>query len=152
MRHHKSGIVYTCTNRIYSTKKYFYVSLGNNFFTVFLWWPLSCGGPGQLQVCSLQGTAISSIHGNVVSLTSILNRGQHSNPAAVSTHRPEPQWCRTEQECRLGWQCRQDRLAHDCSRQLLTDLAKTMPHTLPSSNCFNTGATQFYKLSPVMTY
>ena len=42
MRHHKSSIVYTCTNRIYRPKKYFYVSLGNNFFTVF------CGGPGQL--------------------------------------------------------------------------------------------------------
>ena len=24
---------------------YFYVSLGNNFVTVFLWRPLSCGGP-----------------------------------------------------------------------------------------------------------
>ena len=28
-------------------KKYFYVSLGNNFL-LFLWRPLSCGGPGQL--------------------------------------------------------------------------------------------------------
>jgi len=33
--------VYTCN----SFKKYFYVSLGNNFSTVFLWRPLSCGGP-----------------------------------------------------------------------------------------------------------
>jgi len=29
-------IVYTGTNRIYRPKKYFYVSLGDNFFTVFL--------------------------------------------------------------------------------------------------------------------
>jgi len=44
----KSSIVYTCTNRIYSRpKKYFYVSLDNNFL-LFLWRPLSCGGPGQL--------------------------------------------------------------------------------------------------------
>ena len=26
-------------------KKYLYVSLGNNFFTVFLWRPFSCGCP-----------------------------------------------------------------------------------------------------------
>ena len=29
---------------------FFNVSLGNNFFNVFLWRPLSCGGPGP--VCS----------------------------------------------------------------------------------------------------
>ena len=33
--------------QIISFKKYFYVSLGNNFF-LFLWRPPSCGGPGQL--------------------------------------------------------------------------------------------------------
>ena len=47
MRHHKSSIVHKCANRIYRPKKYFYVSLGNNFYC-FLWRPLSCGGPGQL--------------------------------------------------------------------------------------------------------
>ena len=31
-----------------SFKKYFYVSVGNNFFTVFVEAPYSCGGPGQL--------------------------------------------------------------------------------------------------------
>ena len=34
--------------QIISFKKYFYVSLGNNFFTVFVEAPPSCGGPGQL--------------------------------------------------------------------------------------------------------
>jgi len=29
----------------YQFQKVFYVSLCNNFFTVFLWRPLSCGGP-----------------------------------------------------------------------------------------------------------
>jgi len=48
MRHHKSIKVYTCTNRIYRPKKYFYVSLGSNFLLFFSWRPLSCGGPGQL--------------------------------------------------------------------------------------------------------
>jgi len=33
--------------QIISFIKYIYVSLGNNFF-LFLWRPLSCGGPGQL--------------------------------------------------------------------------------------------------------
>jgi len=50
MRHRKSSIVYTCRSyqQNLQTKKYFYVSLGNNFLTVFLWRLLSCGGPGQL--------------------------------------------------------------------------------------------------------
>ena len=34
--------------QIISFKKYFYVSLGNNFFTVLVEAPYSCGGPGQL--------------------------------------------------------------------------------------------------------
>jgi len=33
--------------QIISFKKYFYVSVGSNCFTVF-WSPPSCGGPGQL--------------------------------------------------------------------------------------------------------
>ena len=33
--------------QVISFKKYYYVSLGNNFVTV-LWRPPSCGGPGQL--------------------------------------------------------------------------------------------------------
>jgi len=32
----------------YQFQKVFYVSLGNNFFTVFVEAPPSCGGPGQL--------------------------------------------------------------------------------------------------------
>jgi len=44
MRHHKSSIVYTCN----SFKKYFYVSLGNNFSTVFCGGPLVVEAPGQL--------------------------------------------------------------------------------------------------------
>ena len=34
--------------QIISFKKYFYVSLGNNFFYCFCGGPPSCGGPGQL--------------------------------------------------------------------------------------------------------
>jgi len=63
MRDYKSSIVYTCNNRIYRpgtirdlafAKSLIYLVksiclnselFNNNFFTVFLWRPLSCGGP-----------------------------------------------------------------------------------------------------------
>jgi len=57
MAHHKSSIVYTCTNRIYRPKKYFYVSLGNNF-TVFCGSPLVVEALGNCPVCSLLNPAL----------------------------------------------------------------------------------------------
>jgi len=43
---HINAVTYTLfLFQIISFKKYFYVSLGINFFIVFLWRPLSCGGP-----------------------------------------------------------------------------------------------------------
>jgi len=54
MRRHKSSIaVYICTNRIYRPKKYFYVSLGNTFFTVFCGGPLVVEALGNCPVCPL---------------------------------------------------------------------------------------------------
>jgi len=49
--------VYTCTNEIYRPKKYFYVSLGNNF-TVFCGRPLVVEALGNCPVCSLLNPAL----------------------------------------------------------------------------------------------
>ena len=51
MRHHKSSIVYTCTNRIYRPKRYFYVFLGNNFLLFFCGGPLVVEALGNCPVC-----------------------------------------------------------------------------------------------------
>ena len=51
MRHHKSIKVYTCTNRIYRPKKYFYVSLGSNFLLFFRGGPLVVEALSNCPVC-----------------------------------------------------------------------------------------------------
>jgi len=48
--------------QIISFRKYFYVSLGNNFFTVYVEAPTSCGGPGQLpSLPSLKSGPVSCV-------------------------------------------------------------------------------------------
>ena len=44
MRHHKSSIVCTCNNKIYRPGTLRDLAFAI-IFTVFLWRPLSCGGP-----------------------------------------------------------------------------------------------------------
>ena len=45
--------------QINSFKKYFYVSLGNNFFYCFCGGPPICGGPGQLPSLPLNPALLS---------------------------------------------------------------------------------------------
>ena len=88
MTHHKYGIVYTCTNRIYSTKKYFYVSLGNNFLLFFCDGPLVVEALGNCKfaVCKVQQSVVfmvmwsvwprSSIEGSILILQLFQHTGQ----------------------------------------------------------------------------
>ena len=64
--------------QIISFKKYFYVSLGNNFFAVFLWRPLSCGFS---RATAQFAPPLKSGHGNRSIVR--VRRAQSSKPAAV---------------------------------------------------------------------